>query len=364
MRLLTYAELLAEAPSVEFLIDGVLPRGAMAGIFARSGVGKSFVALSMLHHVARGIPFAGCRVMQGPGLYIVAEGFDGFGARARAWCVRREVDDPGPVRYLPEPVAFHDDGQIEALCAALVDEEFRPALIVIDTLAATSPSGFNENDTQHMTAFVNGIARLIKATGAAVLVIHHAGWGDDNRERGNSAFRGRVEVMLKLTKTGANSIELKVEKARDFPSGKTLPLALHAADGSLVAEEAPFLASGMLTAQEVMALRALLGVDEPLKATDWQVRSTLTPSSFYRTRADLAERGYIEQVQKRYTITEIGAEALASFDSHSQSTPKDSHGSGLASGGFTPSHSPSLRDGSGSGVNQTRVATMANGAHA
>ena len=64
-------------PKREALIEGLLDCGALSVMFGPSGCGKTFFALDLAAHIALGRPWRGREVLQGPVVYIAAEG--GYG---------------------------------------------------------------------------------------------------------------------------------------------------------------------------------------------------------------------------------------------------------------------------------------------
>src|SRR3712207_1817312 len=72
--------------------------------------------------------------------------------------------------------------------APLASNDFRPDLIVVDTLARCMRGG-DENNARDMGQAVEGLEFLKRTLGAAVLVIHHTTKGRDT-ERGSRAVRG------------------------------------------------------------------------------------------------------------------------------------------------------------------------------
>ena len=67
-----------------YLVKGWLARGAVSMLYGPSNTGKSFLALDIAHHVAKGAPWGGRRVRQGNVLYVAAEGGSGFNNRVAA----------------------------------------------------------------------------------------------------------------------------------------------------------------------------------------------------------------------------------------------------------------------------------------
>ena len=162
----------------EPLIEGWMTAGSLNVLYAAPKSGKSLLALDWSAHVVLGRPWCGHPVTAGPVVYIAAEGRSGLSQRVRAWCTfnGREPDDLNDLRFVTMPVALlgtataiETADHIKAIC-----EPSAATLIVVDTLARCFGGG-DENATKDMTEFVASLDRIRLDTGAAVLVIHHAG---------------------------------------------------------------------------------------------------------------------------------------------------------------------------------------------
>jgi hypothetical protein len=73
------------------LIKGIQDQGAMTVLYGESNAGKTFIAMDMAYHVARGLPWAGRRTAALPVLYVAAEGGQGARKRAAALAARHGV---------------------------------------------------------------------------------------------------------------------------------------------------------------------------------------------------------------------------------------------------------------------------------
>ena len=192
---------LEDLPPPTWLVDKVLTRGGLAVLWGRSGDLKSWVANDLCMRVATGTPWFGRQVVQGLVLYVAAEGAYGFGSRVRAWRrFRGEGLDKPRFKLIPHPVAITSE-DLEFMVVAILALEAQPTLIVLDTLARTFGVG-DENKQADMNAYVTAADKLRDATGATVMIVHHSGVGDGNRERGSSVLRGAADTMIKVARQG------------------------------------------------------------------------------------------------------------------------------------------------------------------
>jgi AAA domain/Bifunctional DNA primase/polymerase, N-terminal len=215
------ADQLSERPAPKPLIKGLLNLDSIAWTIGAPGSKKSFVALSMAAHVARGMPWQGLTVHQGPVVLIVAEGAGGMSTRVKAW--QRTYGPIGGVdvfRVLPRPVQVTDTVGWQVLVEAC--RRIKPVLVVIDTQARVTV-GMEENSAKEMGVFVEAAERIRQATGACVSVVHHTGrTGGD--ARGSSAIDGAQSTELKVIRQDGLTGVLKVEKQKDLQERSDMPL--------------------------------------------------------------------------------------------------------------------------------------------
>ncbi|MDW8804274.1 AAA family ATPase [Streptomyces scabiei] len=210
-------------PDPLYLIDGWLTRGTFARIVGQPGSYKTFVAIHMAMCVATGRPFyGGVDVEEGKVLYLIAEGAEGFKKRIQAWVQRFDFDESkkGNLRFLPDPIQVMED-EWKQFIRVCVDE--KPILIVLDTQARIT-LGIEESSNSEMGNVVQRIEDLRKATGACVLLVHHAGHGQE-RGRGASAMLAAVNTELLLTKNqSTGNTKLENQKEKDEKDGSFLEL--------------------------------------------------------------------------------------------------------------------------------------------
>lgn len=229
-RVLT-GETLDLVPDPVPLIEGWLFLDSTGRINGRPGQGKSFVAADLLCSVATGTPWAGVPVRQGPVLAIVAEGVSGFKLRIRAWENERGVKVGGALHLIPEPVQTLDPAAWAELVAYAVG--MRPALITLDTQARISV-GARENDSTDMGRVVAAVEELRRATGACVLLVHHAvKSGDAEGGRGSNAVEGATVSEFYVSKTG-HAVTIKTTRQKDIESDAKATFDLKPVDRSAV----------------------------------------------------------------------------------------------------------------------------------
>jgi hypothetical protein len=185
------------------LVKGLIFQGDTGMFYGDSGSGKSFLAVDMGLSIARGVPFLGMKTAKGGVLYQAGEGGKGLLKRMKAYRLEHRVTGDLPFVLLPEKVnLFAADGDVDPFigeCLAWKAALSEPlSLIVIDTFSAAS-TGANENASEDMGRMLDAGYRLNKATGAAVVWVHHKNAGG-LRERGHTSFRANIETVVEVIK--------------------------------------------------------------------------------------------------------------------------------------------------------------------
>jgi len=187
----------------EWLVRSILRKNTIGTMFGESGCRKTWLAIDLALSVATGTNFLNrFKVKKGKVFYVISEGADDFEDRALAWSQKRNVDFPiiDEFAYYPGAYDFNDDNAVQT-CLDHIEERLGGAdLIVLDTLAKNFNGDTDKN--ADMGRFLNQMERLREETKAAVLVLHHTGWGNTDRERGGRAIRDNVDTSILVEKDG------------------------------------------------------------------------------------------------------------------------------------------------------------------
>lgn len=288
-------------PPLTYLLADFIPKGGLVMLYGRSGAGKSFLALDWAAQVAK----------HGKVLYLVTEGQGGFPQRIAAWEAFHARPMGQMILFGFQAVNLLDEHQADELLTRLV--HLQPALVVFDTLVNCTP-GADENSTKDMGRAMQVCQRMVKESGAAVLLVHHK-TKNGEWERGSTVLRAAMDVMVEIDERGGlYTVSCgKTKDAAPFPeryyrlqpiaeSGVLVPTdraEWHDYHKPLNGPERAVLA--------VMAEEDFVGKGVRVPDLAGQL-PTITERTIYRALRTLKRRGLVEQAQARapYAIAEKG----------------------------------------------------------
>lgn len=201
-----------------YLVKRLLGPGAVTVLFGQSGHLKSVTAIDLALCVATGTAFHGVKTRRAGVLYVAGEGHAGIKKRIRAWLLGRGMDSTSeqPAVYVTSAGAdlIGNPEQLHATVAHAAEVlGMAIELVIIDTLAACFGPG-DENHAADMGRAIAG-ARTAGAE-AAVLLVHHTGHGQIERERGSYALIAAADYRLQATYDEVSKLlELKWHKCKD-----------------------------------------------------------------------------------------------------------------------------------------------------
>jgi len=248
----TWAHLDDPGPAHEWLIKGILTRNELSMLAGASQSGKTFLALSLVMAVARGVDWFGHRTVHGGVVYCAPEGSTGLRSK-RLPAYRRHHDlktsDPIPFVLLPHALDLHTSDQ---QTNDLIDEVKHWArtfpvpleLVVIDTFSKATP-GMRENESAEVSRVLERCDRIRRATGAHVLLVHHLN-ADGEKPRGHTSIFANLENVLISTKLadrhdreGRVLREVKLAKQKEGEDGKAIKFVLQVVDIGIDADGDP-----------------------------------------------------------------------------------------------------------------------------
>lgn len=178
-----------ELPPVEYVVDGIIPAGALVLLHAREKSGKSLMAIDMLVSVATGETFLDRAVTQGSAAIVTLE--DNLrdvrgrvntrlaGLRGVPFFVLPADGSLPDVRF-----SLQDAESVLSLRGMIVDYELR--VVAIDNLRESHQLA--ENDSDAMSPLLRSLRQVAHETNCAIVVTHH------ERKTGNGEPRGSTAI--------------------------------------------------------------------------------------------------------------------------------------------------------------------------
>jgi len=131
----------------------------------------------------------------------------------------RKGRDPAPDLHLytGELAPHENDGTHTRLITTA--KSVGTKLIVIDTMSR-SMSGADENSPQDMTGKVSTIGKVIRETGAHVMMVHRTDKDEGKASRGHSSLKAATDVEDEISRVPAGGRVLRLTKVKDGRSPK------------------------------------------------------------------------------------------------------------------------------------------------
>lgn len=215
---ITSALAMSQRPPGDWLIKGVLPQADVVVLYGASGSGKSFVALDMAAAIAQGVDWRERKTQKGRVLIIAAEGGGGVGKRIKAYAQHNNIniEDLQIGVIVASPNFLQKDEIIEVVTA--IRNSGGVDLIIADTFAQVT-AGANENAGEDMGLAMANAKALREATGAVVMLIHHAGKDLTRGARGWSGIKAAADAEIEIIKYETGGREIRISKMKDGDDG-------------------------------------------------------------------------------------------------------------------------------------------------
>jgi hypothetical protein len=232
--------------SIPYLVDPVLPEGALCAFTGSPESGKSSLALALARDLARSGRTTLILDRDNPA-QVYADRFRRLGVPQDAvkvwggWC-----NEQAP---LPDSARVLD---------YIRSQDLKP-LVVVDSLSSFFDG--DENAAGDMRAFMNRLRRITNL-GSTAMIVHHDGKGDSSKDyRGSSDFRAALDVGFHVSNVGPDRL-LDRLYLRPFKNrfGLTESIVYRYADGAMRREESANAASETVTASLTAILRDNPGV--------------------------------------------------------------------------------------------------------
>ncbi|MCZ6590339.1 MAG: AAA family ATPase [Alphaproteobacteria bacterium] len=210
-----------------YLVKGWVPGEGLVIVWGAPKCGKSFLTFDMVMHIALGWKYRGCKVVQGPVVYLAAEGAHGFKARIEAFRQRHLPENHEPPAFYLVGASIDLIGDRTELIGAIEVAGCDPVAVVIDTLNRSLVG--SESRDEDMARYIQAADAIRERFHCAVIIVHHCGIAD-NRPRGHTSLTGAADAQIAVRRDGNNNIVATLEWMKDGPEGETLTSALEVVD--------------------------------------------------------------------------------------------------------------------------------------
>jgi hypothetical protein len=301
---------LAALPPTQWLIPERIPADSLTLLYGPSESGKSFIALHWALTIALRNPDRAV-------IYVAPEGGSGYQKRAAAWLEHWKKAAPRNLLFIRSAPRLGDKQDLEELIDTITP--YQPIFVALDTLARCAVE-LDENSARDMGLFIEACDTIRRATGAAVMPVHHSGKDARNGARGSSALRAAVDMAHEVQRDG-ELVTLACDKSKDISKPDSIYLHMMEVAESVVlmpSDKVITTRDSKLQKNERAALEALaLEVFENAGASARKLVeiSGVPEGSLYRVLSKLLKRGYITQASKGdpYYISDTGRRAITNY---------------------------------------------------
>ena len=221
----------AEPEDIEYIVEGILPKGHISSFYGDGGVGKSTIALGLAVCIAAGIDFAGRSVSKERVLYLDYE-LDQSHQCKRAKMIARDVglDDTPADLYYASPDIHINARSSEDFFSSLKKEidEKGITFVILDSFGAGCAC--DAESAKDVTRILQGLKRL----GITVLIIDHQakqqkGDSYESKSPFGSTYKGnlvRSLFQLRSESEKENELVVKLEHKKANFSALKKPIGL------------------------------------------------------------------------------------------------------------------------------------------
>ena len=205
----------ANLPHPSFYIQDILPVQGVMLLYGQPKVRKSWLAEWMGFCIATGSEFLNMRTTQG---VVLLSNFEISPLNYHWRLVQEgrhfELQPNFLFEYSPMLMYLDDDEVFNRFVALL--RTLNPNVLVIDCMAAAF--GGDENNSQHVAAFIEKLTIIRLQIGCSIILVHHTNKnelmpGSVNRARGHSRLTGWVDTLCYMAEQPGGAVQLQI-KAR------------------------------------------------------------------------------------------------------------------------------------------------------
>lgn len=232
---ITIKELLSRnIPPRQLILDPWLAEQGLAMIYAKRGIGKTVVALTIGYAIACGVKVLKWNVPRPRRVLYIDGEMPAATMQERLALIAKSFPCQPPDSYFKLITPDFQNKGIRDLCSPEGQEDVNEHLedvdlIILDNLSTLVRSG-NENEAESWNAIQEWVLKLRK-NGKSVLFVHHAGKG--GQQRGTSKREDVLDTVIVLKQPKNYSamegakFEIHFEKARGFDGESAKPFEVN-----------------------------------------------------------------------------------------------------------------------------------------
>jgi len=219
---------LTHLPKPAWMIEGLFEAKSLVMLAGPPGCYKSFMALDWMLTMATGRQWNDRATAESKVLYVLGEGRASLLKRIETWCAYHKVTDEQRAKLVTNFRVTFDvpamalKPSVDNMLMGLIEADFRPDLICIDTFAR-SFVGMDENSQKDTGMWIEQAERL-REIGYTVLILHHTAKNTEfgYSYRGSSVIHGAVDTAMIQTCKDDSVVTLKITKQKDHDEGKPM----------------------------------------------------------------------------------------------------------------------------------------------
>lgn len=189
-RLETWNQIGAMDIKVEWLVDRLIPKGAITVLFGQGGVGKTWLMMDAALNIGNGSPFLNLKTLKTPVIFVDFEN--------PLVTLNTRIKKLGKA----ENVFFWRSGNSDCKAPKLDSKEWdqykllpKDSLLIFDTLRASQ--GGDENASDSMAVIMNKLKEL-RDLGMTIVVLHHTSKNQNKLAKGSTAIVDLCDHVLGL----------------------------------------------------------------------------------------------------------------------------------------------------------------------
>ena len=292
-------DLMRNVTAAKALVKRLITEKSLSSLTGPTMSGKSFVAVNLAWCIAQGLDFHGRKTRQANVLYIAGEGNYGLKARFKALLVKDGLAEmPANLFVTSGPINLLDDIECQAMAAFIIESDIE--LVIVDTFARCFAA--DENSAKDMGLAISNLTKYFIGSGAAVMLVHHTGHGDQSRARGSSVFRASLDLEIGVEAL-EGGLKLKCWKAKDFEPWQDEYYNFESVDTGLIEEDGDPVTSWVLSRCDTPAPKAAVLTKAQEKIV-WALKGLIQPFNFELALSGV-ESLLSKDIHKRQTLRRL-----------------------------------------------------------